>query len=330
MSGEHYRGHSDRSSAAKPLMRVRYTCHVRDLKLGGPPFTIETGDSPPVRLTFEDTRCLAEAQFEAPRKVVAHFDGAAAEVTAYKTFGDQVLGHLCGAARRGMGLVFWVFGNETVSGRATNGGLEISRDGLEWKPLPCTITLKLVPYPMHRIATPESVKEVQTLAKAQAEEPLGHELLREAWSILDSAPRSALVMGVAAVETGIKGLISQLAPDTAWLLKNVPSPPVEKLFQDFLPSLKLKLTVRGMTRGLPTSLEKKLKKAVALRNQIVHGHPIAVGRDDVQECLSVVHDCLYLLALYGGHAWAQSLIEPDTIQEINKATQESLRQAESR
>jgi hypothetical protein len=59
--------------------------------------------------------------------------------------------------------------------------------------------------------------------------PLGQELLREAWRNLFVHPRSALVIGMAAAETGLKALIVDLVPENSWLIQEVQSPPIVKL-----------------------------------------------------------------------------------------------------
>jgi len=51
------------------------------------------------------------------------------------------------------------------------------------------------------------------MIKPGAEEPLGRQLFREAWSEREMHPRSALVViGVAAAEVGFKRLVGSLVP----------------------------------------------------------------------------------------------------------------------
>lgn len=44
-------------------------------------------------------------------------------------------------------------------------------------------------------------------------------------------------MMTSALETGIKTHISKLSPDTEWLLENLPSPPIDKIFKNYIPLL---------------------------------------------------------------------------------------------
>ena len=64
-------------------------------------------------------------------------------------------------------------------------------------------------------------------------EPLCHELYREAWEERQKNPRNAVVFGIAAAEVSFKQCVSALAPDTRWLLENVPSPPLTKMLSEY-------------------------------------------------------------------------------------------------
>src|SRR2546422_3448400 len=67
--------------------------------------------------------------------------------------------------------------------------------------------------------------------------PLGHELLREAFRNQRDNTRSAVVMAVAAAETAMKELVVTLAPETRWLMENIPSPPLDKIIREYLEQL---------------------------------------------------------------------------------------------
>jgi len=76
--------------------------------------------------------------------------------------------------------------------------------------------------------------------EAEAQEPLGRQLFREAWGQLSTHPRSALVIGVTAAEVGLKSLIATLVPGTDWLMQEIQTPPMGKILRKFLPTLKVK------------------------------------------------------------------------------------------
>ena len=81
------------------------------------------------------------------------------------------------------------------------------------------------------------VAEVQRLLDAGEEIPVGHELLTEAEEQARLSPRSALVLSLAALEVGFKSLVGEVAPAAAWLIAEVPSPPLEKMLRHYLPVL---------------------------------------------------------------------------------------------
>jgi len=111
-------------------------------------------------------------------------------------------------------------------------------------------------------------------------------------------------MGIAAAETGLKHLISTLAPAAAWLVENTQSPPLVQMLEDYLPKLPTRIRIKGKVLPPPKWLIDTIKKGVRLRNQIVHGHPIHLASDAVHDVLQAVHDLLYLFDLYAGHEWA--------------------------
>jgi hypothetical protein len=133
---------------------------------------------------------------------------------------------------------------------------------------------------------------------------LAQELFQEAWGQRDANPRSALVMGIAAAETGVKHLISTLVPAAAWLVENTQSPPLIRMLEEYLPLLPTRLRIKGKVLPPPKWLIAEIKKGVNLRNKIVHGHKIELKSDALLEILKAVHDLLYLFDLYAGHEWA--------------------------
>jgi hypothetical protein len=65
---------------------------------------------------------------------------------------------------------------------------------------------------------------LRQLLDANQLEPVPHALLREAWSQRHSNPNSSLLIGMAALEVGVKDYIAACMPAAAWLAENVPSP----------------------------------------------------------------------------------------------------------
>lgn len=152
--------------------------------------------------------------------------------------------------------------------------------------------------------TNEAAEFVKTEIVGELDEPLGHELLREAWTNRETNFRSAVVLAVAAAEVGFKQFASKTFPDAAWILENLQSPPLVRMLELF-PWPKLKLQINGKDLTVPDSIIDGLKKAVTLRNSIVHGGPVKLTLDTVESVLFSVRDLLYFLdALSGPKKWA--------------------------
>src|SRR5260370_6427197 len=118
--------------------------------------------------------------------------------------------------------------------------------------------------------------DLQLLWDSGADEPLAHELLREAKALSGSSPRSALLILVTAFELGVKAYIMPVAPQTTGLIDTMPSPPIYKLFKDYLPSLH---DHSGKEVPYWTKLKylfTSCKKLFEDRNDLIHGRPTSV------------------------------------------------------
>jgi hypothetical protein len=108
----------------------------------------------------------------------------------------------------------WRLRNENSTNPIRFGGvLSYSSDGLEWKDMPDQLKwIARYDLPVAQKYTADELSSVSSLIGADQHEPLGHELLQEAWELRRTNPRSALVIGMAAAETGFKEFSSQLVP----------------------------------------------------------------------------------------------------------------------
>ncbi len=158
--------------------------------------------------------------------------------------------------------------------------------------------------------------ELQLLWDSEADEPLAHELLREAKTLSGSSPRSALLILATALEIGVKSYIMRVAPQTTGLIDTMPSPPIYKLFKDYLPSLhdRVGKEVPYWTKlkGLFTSCQKLFKD----RNDLIHGRPTSVESTKLAAYIDTASDLLYILDVLGGHVWAQGNVRPETRKEL--------------
>jgi len=156
--------------------------------------------------------------------------------------------------------------------------------------------------------------EIQALINLEADEPLAHELFREAWAQLGSPNlRSALIIGVAALEVGVKEFVSALVPQAAWLVLEIPSPPVDKMLEDYLPDLPTKCTFEGRVLSPPKEILQTLREAVHARNVESHrGGTKPLNRNKLTERLLAIRDVLWLLDYYRGHEWALEYVREET------------------
>jgi hypothetical protein len=80
-------------------------------------------------------------------------------------------------------------------------------------------------------------EEIVRMVESGQQEPVAHQLFREAWELRSSNPRSAIAIGIAAAEIGVKDLIAVVVPNAHWLVKETPSPPVVRILREYLPML---------------------------------------------------------------------------------------------
>ena len=144
-------------------------------------------------------------------------------------------------------------------------------------------------------------------------EPVAFELLREAVQNVGGNDRSALVMGVAAIEVGLKHCIARVAPDARWMVEEAPSPPVARMLREYLPTLPMRNTVAGEVKPPPSHHIDYVTKYVRLRNEIAHvGADASLDVDDLLEFLDVARDLLHLFDFYVGHEWAMEYVRDET------------------
>jgi hypothetical protein len=189
--------------------------------------------------------------------------------------------------------------------RSIGSGPEWSLDGSTWHPLPANAEPRFheVPYiyPAASVAS-----EVQAMLDTGQDEPIAHQVFREAWDHRFSNRRSALVIAVAALELGIEAFIGQLAPSAQWLITNLPSPPVKRLLAEYLPSLETPVMIEGKVLAPPKVVLDLIDRAVAARNRVAHAAGETIGHDTLEEMLIAIRDVLWMLDFYGGATWAVS------------------------
>jgi len=193
-------------------------------------------------------------------------------------------------------------------------------EGGPWRRIEPAISLKVSFRSLGRTISGAVLDEVRQVLRGGGEEPLSNVLLSEAWSLLATSPRGALVLGIASLESCVKRLIVVCVPDSQWLVENVPSPPIESMLRDFVGKLKTKASINGKVVPPPQALLKTIKNAVVLRNQVVHGISRDVSSEKVEEYLRAIADINLLMDCYAGNTWAIKNMSHET----TKALTESL------
>ncbi len=184
-----------------------------------------------------------------------------------------------------------------------------SMDCKDWRMAPANfVSSDYRPPVLHQ----DFVIDTISLINNNQTEPLGHELLREAWIQKDNNPRSSLVIGVAALETGVKNLVIDLDPKSYLLKNNHSSVPIYKILEKYIPTLTTKRKIDGKIIKLSDAMVKNIKKWNARRNKLVHGEQQEIKAMELKEFLLLVCDILYLCDFYRGFDWAFDHIRAET------------------
>jgi hypothetical protein len=209
-----------------------------------------------------------------------------------------------------------------------------SFDGLTWTPMPADYSGPVGIFD-HRPVNDPAYEDIKLMLENGRSEPLAQALSRKAWPERNDNPKSSLLIGIAAAEVGFKQFVSSLKPDTRWLIQNVPSPPLEKMLREYLPTL----TVPGFpTPTVPSRILEWLRKGVMLRNEVAH-RDADIGINTLETILISVQDFLWILDYYSGNRWAYRNIRPEVRSaiptfvalsaETNRWSQRELRLAEA-
>lgn len=175
-----------------------------------------------------------------------------------------------------------------------------SDDNVTWYQFPTQYTVTEL-YGINQIKVADiSSEQIAQMVHDRIDEPVAHSLYLEAERNLGNNNRSCLVLAVAAAETAIKSVVIHFLPQSEWLVKNVPSPPIVKLYKKYLP----KILPIGEQNFLSKDKLKILEEAVKKRNELVHGRDTDVHTHDLLPMLKTVKCLLWLCDYYNGNKWA--------------------------
>ena len=234
----------------------------------------------------------------------------------FKDFLRNVRTELHDIIKRTVDIYRWRCGIPIGHNLLFNGGMSFSLDGKKWHMVPPNVQVHFsafsIPPPPEKISLTLILKKLINTAHNQ---PLGHQMMREARSVQSSNPGISIVIAFSALEVAVKECISKLNPDSRWLVENLPSPEARKLINEYIPKL-LSNTDRKDMLPLPEELDHTIRKGVATRNKIIHLGQQAPRRDSIDKMLSAIQDVIWLLDYCSGHDWAIEYISNNAKEQI--------------
>lgn len=129
-------------------------------------------------------------------------------------------------------------------------------------------------------------------------EPLEYEFYREAIYNSIISPRSSFVMGFSALEIGVKSLISNLLPETEWLMEKTPTPPIPNIIREYLPLLKYKSKRKYK---ISKKYLKKLEEFNKKRNKLIHYGKYDLTTEELNEFFELIKNLLNLFQYFKGN-----------------------------
>lgn len=236
----------------------------------------------------------------------------------YRTFVDPISGALYQSVLLFAKTARWRYNIAGDHIPLTSPSFQWSKDGETWQPLMIDIRIAMTTgWTWKFNFTATSIREIETVMRRGEQEPVYHELLREARSQRRGNERSGLVLAVAAVEWGIKHLIAKLVPDAEWLVFDVPAPPVVRMLTEYLPKLPVKQRFgNGEVKSPPDDLLQRLRTAIRKRDEVVHGKREEVDAQEVLDAIDTARDLLYMFDYYQGIEWAADHLSFETCQEL--------------
>jgi hypothetical protein len=184
-----------------------------------------------------------------------------------------------------------------------------SNDSENWHIFPRKTSGRLVRMDIPEI-TREVSKDVQGLVDQLTLEPLAHELWREAWDQRRTNPRSAMLIGMAALEVGIKQFAARRIPDAGWLLAEAPAPNVARLLSEFLPGLPH--GDGGPFKAPDAETLATVKKGTTIRNEVTHKGVRRIQPETLRIVLETVRQLLWQMDAASGLTWAEDLRQAKT------------------
>jgi hypothetical protein len=152
------------------------------------------------------------------------------------------------------------------------------------------------------------VDEVSKFLQSGRRPSLSFDMVCSARKIATNSPRRSLVEAVQALELGVKETVSCMSPKADWLIAELPSPPISRLIQEYLPRLIESDTTRDAYSHYVGVRHENLKKVVNIRNRIVHSPgSLNVDCEHALMACDVCGDLLYIMDYARGESWAHDV-----------------------
>jgi hypothetical protein len=244
----------------------------------------------------------AEGNFKGAETI--HLDHLSEPV---QTFVRTTRTYLRVAIRAVFGATAWRMAIEEPRNPVTYGAAYWSLDGESWERFPTgrTGAAVLSEQGIYRLHAGRTA-DIQALLDGHRSEPLAHALWREASTQRRTNPRSAILIGIAALEVGVKQFAAARAPDADWLLKETQTPPVVKMLVHFLPQLAPREADGERFERPDKATMRTIAEGVELRNEIAHrGLKADPPRKQVEAILATVRDLLWQFDAATGLQWAE-------------------------
>lgn len=190
-----------------------------------------------------------------------------------------------------------------------------SLDGKQWNRIQVIVGLKItfgMPWKQGPVSG-EVIADVSTLVENGDDEPLAHQLLREAWSQKIGSPHNSLVFAITAAEAGFKQSVSKLVPEARWLVENLQTPSLSRMLTEYLPLLPVRLRLEKKTLAPPNELLHEIRTGNDLRNKVAHQGHVIIAAEKLDRILRAVSDLLWILDFYQGHEWAIHNVQPGVL-----------------
>lgn len=231
----------------------------------------------------------------------------------FQGFADDVQRQVRTAANTAVGLLRWR-GGELGPVRPFSPGARVSwsLEHGEWREFPGGLSSK--PW-MDRLLElrPGAEEDLRRLVAGGDSEPFAYELVREAWAMWESSPRSSLLIAITALEVGVKQYVVNRVERAEWFVNNAPSPDVIAVLRDYLPMLGPPPgapAAAGRFEPLSKDFLELLRKRRDQRNKIAHRPEAHQGATEVatpkraRSAVLAVRQVLLRLDIADGREWA--------------------------